>query len=204
MDTDNTIMFDFEKDVAETENRIQKIQTSDNAESAQAIAEVRHLKKRLERQLKVAYGRLTPWQKLQVARHPMRPHCLDYVKALIDDFVPLSGDRMFADDEAMIAGIGKLGEHKVAILGLEKGNTLETRVQHNFGMARPEGYRKAIRIMDLANKFNLPIITFVDTSGAYPGVDAEERGQAEAIAKAIEKSLQVEVPIVAVVIGEGG
>ena len=154
--------------------------------------------------MKASYANLTPWQKLQVSRHPQRPHCLDYVHALIEDFTPLCGDRLFADDEAMIGGIGRFKNISVVVLGQEKGHDLESRVKYNFGMAKPEGYRKAQRLMDLADKFDMPVIAFVDTDGAFPGVEAEARGQAEAIASSIEKCLQIKVPMVSVVIGMGG
>ena len=158
----------------------------------------------MERQVKSSYSNLSPWEKSQVARHPDRPHCLDYVHALIEDFTPLCGDRLFADDEAMVGGIGRFKNISVVVLGQEKGHDLETRVKYNFGMAKPEGYRKAQRLMSLADKFNLPVICFVDTAGAFPGIEAEARGQAEAIASSIQKCLQIRTPIVSVVIGEGG
>ena len=157
--------------------------------------EVNRLQQKLERQVRASYSHLSPWEKTQVARHPQRPHCLDYVHGLIE---------LFADDEAMIGGIGRFKNISVVVLGQEKGHDLETRLKYNFGMAKPEGYRKAQRLMTLADKFNMPIICFVDTSGAFPGVEAEARGQAEAIASSIQKSLQVKVPVVSVVIGEGG
>jgi acetyl-CoA carboxylase carboxyl transferase subunit alpha len=147
---------------------------------------------------------LTPWQKTQVARHPDRPHTVDYLKAMIDDFMPLAGDRSFGEDSAVIGGLGRFQGRSVMVIGLEKGRDTETRIKHNFGMARPEGYRKARRLMELADRFGIPIITFVDTAGAYPGVDAEERGQAEAIARCIDTCLNVRVPLIALVIGEGG
>ena len=145
------------------------------------------------------YAKLTPWQKTQVARHPDRPHCLDYVNALIEDFVPLAGDRYFAEDAAIMGGVGKFRGRPVVAIGHEKGSDTESRIRHNFGMARPEGYRKAVRLMDLADKFSLPVVSFVDTAGAYPGIGAEERGQAEAIAKSTERCLTLGVPMVAVI-----
>jgi len=154
--------------------------------------------------LSQTYAKLTPWQKVQVARHPARPHCLDYVSGLIEDFTPLAGDRAFAEDHAIIGGIGRFEGRSVVVIGQEKGADTESRVKHNFGMARPEGYRKAQRLMKLADRFGLPILTFVDTAGAYPGIGAEERGQAEAIARSVEVCLDVRVPIVSLVIGEGG
>ncbi|WP_374547844.1 acetyl-CoA carboxylase carboxyltransferase subunit alpha, partial [Rhodoblastus sp.] len=150
------------------------------------------------------YASLTPWQKTQVARHPQRPHCLDYIRELIEDFTPLAGDRVFAEDEAMIGGLGRFRGQSVAILGQEKGSDTATRLKHNFGMVKPEGYRKAVRIMELAERFGLPVLSFVDTAGAFPGVEAEERGQAEAIARATESALVLGTPNIALVIGEGG
>ena len=154
--------------------------------------------------MKQTYANLTPWQKLQVSRHPQRPHCLDYVNGLIENFTPLCGDRLFGDDEAMIGGIGRFRDISVVVIGQEKGYDLESRMKYNFGMAKPEGYRKAQRLMDMAEKFNMPVIAFVDTDGAFPGVDAEARGQAEAIASSIQKCLQIKAPIISVVIGMGG
>ena len=162
------------------------------------------MQQKADKLLDQIYTKLTPQQKVQVARHENRPHCLDYIKALITDFTPLAGDRLFAQDDAMISGIGRFNGQTCVILGQEKGSTTDTRIKHNFGMARPEGYRKAQRLMDMANQFELPILTFVDTSGAYPGVGAEERGQSEAIAKSIESCLRAEVPIISTIIGEGG
>lgn len=173
-------------------------------EDVDITPEISRLQQKLEKQMKASYANLTPWQKLQVSRHPQRPHCLDYVHALIEDFTPLCGDRLFADDEAMIGGIGRFKNISVVVLGQEKGHDLESRVKYNFGMAKPEGYRKAQRLMDLADKFDMPVIAFVDTDGAFPGVEAEARGQAEAIASSIEKCLQIKVPMVSVVIGMGG
>jgi len=154
--------------------------------------------------MKQVYSHLSPWQKSLVARHQQRPHCLDYINGLIEDFTLLCGDRAFADDEAMVGGIGRFKGISVVVLGQEKGHDIESRIKYNFGMAKPEGYRKAQRLMDMADKFNMPILAFVDTSGAFPGVDAEARGQAEAIAASIQKCLQVKVPIISVIIGEGG
>ena len=150
------------------------------------------------------YAKLTPWQKTQVARHPDRPHCLDYVKALIEDFTPLAGDRYYAEDAAIMGGIGRFRGRSVMVIGHEKGSDTESRIRHNFGMARPEGYRKAVRLMDLAERFGMPVVTLVDTAGAYPGIGAEERGQAEAIARSTDRCLSLGVPLVAVIIGEGG
>ena len=162
------------------------------------------LQQKAQQALVDTYAKLTPWQKTQVARHPDRPHCLDYVSALIEDFTPLAGDRYFAEDAAIMGGLGRFRGRPVVVIGHEKGSDTESRIKHNFGMARPEGYRKAVRLMDLADKFGLPVITLVDTAGAYPGIGAEERGQAEAIARSTDRCLSLGVPLVAVVIGEGG
>ncbi len=166
--------------------------------------EVGKLTEKADKQLRATYARLTPWQKTQVARHPDRPKVLDYIRALITDFTPLAGDRAFADDAAVVGGLGRFRGRSVVVIGTEKGNDTETRVARNFGMARPEGYRKARRLMELAGRFGLPILTFVDTAGAFPGIDAEARGQAEAIARSIEACLEAPVPLIATIIGEGG
>lgn len=200
----NTLVLDFEKNIVEIENKIESLKHLAEGQDVDISQEVNRLQQKLERQVKSAYSNLSPWEKTQVARHPDRPHCLDYVHALIEDFTPLCGDRSFADDEAMIGGIGRFKNISVVVIGQEKGHDLETRVKYNFGMAKPEGYRKAQRLMDLADKFNLPVICFVDTAGAFPGIEAEARGQAQAIASSIEKSLQLHVPVISVVIGEGG
>ena len=202
--TANTLVLDFEKNIFEIESKIESLKYLAQSEDVDISQEVSRLQQKLEKQVKSSYSNLTPWQKSQVARHPQRPHCLDYVYALIEDFTPLCGDRLFADDEAMIGGIGRFKNISVVVLGQEKGHDIESRVKYNFGMAKPEGYRKAQRLMDLADKFNMPVICFVDTSGAFPGVEAEARGQAEAIASSIQKCLQIKAPIVSVVIGEGG
>lgn len=204
MNNSNTMVLDFEKNIVEIEAKIESLRLLAKDEDVDIAHEVNRLQQKLEKQVKQSYVSLTPWQKSQVARHPDRPHCLDYVHALIEDFTPLCGDRVFADDEAMIAGIGRFKNISVVVLGQEKGKDLETRMKHNFGMAKPEGYRKAQRLMAMADKFNMPVIAFVDTAGAYPGVEAEARGQAEAIASSIEKSLRIRPPIVSVIIGEGG
>ncbi len=195
---------DFEKNITEVEERIKRLKQLELHDGLDIQAEVSRLQQKMERLLKQLYSKLTPWQKTLVARHPNRPHCLDYINGLIDDFELLCGDRAFADDEAMIGGIGRFNSQAVIVIGQEKGSDLETRVRYNFGMARPEGYRKAQRLMDLADKFKLPVLAFVDTSGAFPGVDAEERGQAQAIASSIERCLRLKVPFIATVIGEGG
>ena len=194
---------DFEKPIADLEGKIEELRhLSDGA--IKSADEVGKLEEKVDRQLRQTYGRLSAWQKVQVARHPGRPKCGEYVAALIEDFVPLAGDRLFAEDAALVAGLGRFRGTPVAVLGHEKGNDTESRIAHNFGMARPEGYRKAQRVMDLANRFSLPVLSFVDTSGAYPGVGAEERGQSEAIARSIQACLALTVPFVSVIIGEGG
>lgn len=198
------IFLDFEKSIAELESKINGLQNMDDPGEVNITEEVDRLKEKLHKQIKRTYGSLTPWQKTQVARHTDRPHCLDYIEALIEDFVPLAGDRLFGEDEAMITGIGRFNGQTVAVIGQEKGNDTKSRVKHNFGMAKPEGYRKAQRIMRMAERFNLPVLTFIDTAGAYPGVEAEARGQAEAIAKGIDVCLDIRVPLIATVIGEGG
>ncbi len=204
MNNNTTLVLDFEKNIVEIENKIESLKHLAEGQDVDISQEVSRLQQKLERQVRASYSNLSPWEKSQVARHPERPHCLDYVHGLIEDFTPLCGDRLFADDEAMVGGIGRFKNISVVVLGQEKGHDLETRLKYNFGMAKPEGYRKAQRLMTLADKFNMPIICFVDTSGAFPGVEAEARGQAEAIASSIQKCLQVKVPVVSVVIGEGG
>src|SRR5205807_4577678 len=195
---------DFERPIAELEGKIEELRHL-SADSGLNIAEeVGRLEAQAGRLLRQSYARLTPWQKVLVARHPDRPHSLAYIAALISDFVPLAGDRMFGEDAAILGGIGRFRGRSVLALGTEKGADTESRVKHNFGMARPEGYRKARRLMRLAERFDLPVLTFVDTAGAYPGIDAEARGQSEAIARAIETCLDIRVPVVASVIGEGG
>lgn len=200
----NTMVLDFEKNIFEIESKIESLKYLAQNEDVDINQEVTRLQQKLEKQVRASYSNLTPWQKSQVARHPQRPHCLDYVHALIEDFTPLCGDRLFGDDEAMIGGIGRFKNISVVVLGQEKGHDIESRVKYNFGMAKPEGYRKAQRLMQLADKFNMPVLAFVDTSGAFPGVEAEARGQAEAIASSIQQCLRVKAPIISVVIGEGG
>ncbi len=196
---------DFEKPVAELESKIADLKAIDGDEDAVSITEeVTKLQQKAHQALMDTYAKLTPWQKTQVARHPDRPHCLDYVAALIEDFVPLAGDRYFAEDAAVMGGIGRFRGRSIVAIGHEKGSDTEGRIKHNFGMARPEGFRKAVRLMNLAERFDLPVLTLVDTAGAYPGIDAEERGQAEAIARSTDRCLSLGVPMVAVVIGEGG
>ena len=195
---------DFERPIAELASKIEELRHLSTTSEINIADEVDRLENTANRLLRQTYARLTPWQKVQVARHPERPHCLDYLGGLITEFVPLAGDRAFAEDAAIIGGIGRFRGRSVLVLGTEKGADTETRLRHNFGMARPEGYRKAGRLMRLAERFALPVLTFVDTNGAFPGIDAEARGQAEAIARAIETCLDIEVPLVASVIGEGG
>lgn len=204
MNQTNTQILDFEKNIVEIEAKIESLKLLAKDEDVDISQETNRLTQKLERQMKLTYANLTPWQKLQVSRHPQRPHCLDYVHALIEDFTPLCGDRLFGDDAAMIAGIGRFRDTSVVVIGQEKGHDLESRMKYNFGMAKPEGYRKAQRLMDMADKFNMPVIAFVDTDGAFPGIDAEARGQAEAIASSIQKCLQIKTPIISIVIGMGG
>jgi acetyl-CoA carboxylase carboxyl transferase subunit alpha len=195
---------DFERPVAELEGKIEELRRLSTTGELNIADEVGRLQSSADRLLRQTYSRLTPWQKVQVARHPERPHCLDYIAGLITEFAPLAGDRAFAEDAAIVGGIGRFRGRSVLALGTEKGADTEGRLKHNFGMGRPEGYRKARRLMLLADRFGLPVLTFVDTAGAYPGVDAEARGQAEAIARAIETCLAIRVPLVAAIIGEGG
>jgi acetyl-CoA carboxylase carboxyl transferase subunit alpha len=195
---------EFEKPIAELEGKIAELRHMNDAEGINIAAEVTRLQNKVDKDIKAAYAKLTPWQKTQVARHPDRPHCLDYIGALISDFLPLAGDRNYSEDAAIIGGLGRFRGRSVMVLGQEKGRDTETRLKHNFGMARPEGYRKARRLMELADRFGVPVLTFVDTAGAYPGVGAEERGQAEAIARSIETCLNLRVPLISIVIGEGG
>ncbi|MGE4521048.1 MAG: acetyl-CoA carboxylase carboxyltransferase subunit alpha [Acetobacter sp.] len=195
---------DFEKPVAELENKIDELRQMADPEGVNIEEETARLSEKAEKHLRAIYAKLTPWQKVQVARHAQRPHTQDYIKALVSDFTPLAGDRLFADDKAIIGGMGRFGGTPVMVIGTERGSDLETRLQHNFGMARPEGYRKAQRLMKLAGRFGLPILTFIDTAGAWPGIDAEQRGQAEAIASSIAACFDAPVPLIATVIGEGG
>lgn len=196
---------DFEKPVADLEGKILELKKlADNGEAVDVGDEIARLEKRSKDALRDIYRALTPWQKAQVARHPDRPHCLDYVRALFTDFTPLAGDRAFGEDDAIIAGFARFHGQSIAIVGQEKGNDTQSRLKHNFGMARPEGYRKAVRVMELADRFDIPVVSLVDTAGAYPGVGAEERGQAEAIARSTSACLGLKVPNVSVVIGEGG
>lgn len=194
---------DFEKPALEIEAKIAELKSLSNAEKG-LKKDLLALETKAAKLLDQAYARLDPWQKTQVARHPERPHTLDYIAGMVTDFTPLAGDRLYAEDAAMISGLGRIDGRAVAILGQEKGADMDGRLRHNFGMARPEGYRKAQRLMRLAERFGLPVITLVDTAGAYPGIGAEERGQAEAIAKSIETCLDIRVPLISFVIGEGG
>jgi acetyl-CoA carboxylase carboxyl transferase subunit alpha len=196
---------DFETPVAELEGKIAELRAMAQGDASKSIAEdVKSLEGKASKILNDLYLNLTPWQKAQVARHADRPHALDYMKALITDFVPLAGDRTFSEDEAIVGGLGRFQGQGVVLIGQEKGSDTQSRLKHNWGMAKPEGYRKAVRLMEMANRFGLPVITLVDTSGAYPGVDAEERGQAEAIARSTDCCLSLGVPLVSVIIGEGG
>ncbi len=196
---------DFEKPVAELEAKIEELRALDGETGSVEIGEeVARIEAKAAEALREVYAHLTPWQKAQVARHPQRPHCLDYVAELIVDFTPLAGDRKFGEDEAISGGLGRFRGEGVCVIGQERGANTEDRIKHNFGMARPEGYRKAVRLMEMADRFDLPVIAFVDTAGAYPGIGAEERGQAEAIARSTEACLSLGVPNVAVIVGEGG
>src|SRR5271157_4348777 len=195
---------EFEKPIAELEGKIEELRHVADGGDVNVAEEVSRLQIRADRLLRQTYGKLSAWQKTLVARHPERPHFGDYVGALVEEWTPLAGDRSFADDRAILGGLGRFRGRSVVLMGHEKGNDTATRVRHNFGMARPEGYRKAQRLMDMADRFRLPVVTLVDTPGAYPGIDAEARGQAEAIARAVETCLKIRVPLVAAIIGEGG
>ncbi|MES3084925.1 acetyl-CoA carboxylase carboxyltransferase subunit alpha [Sphingomonas faeni] len=195
---------DFEKPIAELQGRIDELRDTAAEGSVDLATDIARLQAKSDKLLKDTFARLTPWQKTQVARHPERPHFKDYVAALFDEFVPLAGDRAFGDDQAIIGGFATFRGRKIMVLGHEKGDDTASRLRHNFGMGKPEGYRKAIRLIELANRFGLPIVTLVDTSGAFPGIQAEERGQAEAIARSTEACLNAGVPIVSAIVGEGG
>ncbi|MEZ5715552.1 MAG: acetyl-CoA carboxylase carboxyltransferase subunit alpha [Paracoccaceae bacterium] len=200
-----TNYLDFEKPLAEIEGKAEELRAMARAnEEMDVAAEAAALDKKAAELLKDLYGKLTPWRKCQVARHPDRPHCRDYIDALFTEYTPLAGDRNFADDHAVMGGLARFNDKPVVVIGHEKGHDTKSRILHNFGMARPEGYRKAVRLMDMADRFGLPVITLVDTAGAYPGKGAEERGQSEAIARSTEKCLTIGVPVVSVIIGEGG
>ena len=199
------VYLEFEKPIAEMEGKIAELRAiSKDDPEVNILNEVTRLEEKVASQLEKTYKSLDPWQKTLVARHPARPHFVEYIDHLVEDFTPLSGDRLYSDDQAIIAGLGRWQGRRVAIMGHEKGANTQARLKHNFGMARPEGYRKAIRVMELAERFNIPVVTLVDTSGAYPGIGAEERGQSEAIARCTEKCLQIGVPFVSVIVGEGG
>lgn len=195
-------LLEFEKPVAELQARIAELRES--ADTANIGPELEKLEAKAERLLRDTYAKLTPWQKTQVARHPERPHFKHFMAGMVTDFMPLAGDRAFGDDQAILGGLGRIGGRRVMLIGHEKGDDTASRIRHNFGMGKPEGYRKAIRLMELADRFGVPVVTLVDTSGAFPGVQAEERGQAEAIARSTEKCLELGVPMVAAIVGEGG
>src|ERR1700756_4314535 len=196
---------DFEKPVAELEAKVEELRAMGETGTAVAIGdEIGRLEAKAAVALKELYGGLTPWQKTQGARHPPRPHCLDYVAGLISEFVPLAGDRKHGDDAAIVGGFGRFRGESICVIGHEKGSDTDSRLRHNFGMARPEGYRKAARLMTMADHFDIPVLTLVDTAGAYPGIGAGERGQAEAIARSTETCLEIGVPNIAVIVGEGG
>ena len=197
---------DFEKELALLDgkaNELRSVYSSQNEEK-QKNGDIKEIEKKSKQLLKKIYSDLTPWHKCQIARHPERPHSSLYIKKLMTEFIPLAGDKKFAEDKSIIGGLARLNDTPIVIIGHEKGDDTKSRIQHNFGMARPEGYRKAVRLMDLADKFSLPVITFIDTPGAYPGKGAEERGQAEAIASSIAKCMQIKVPLISIIIGEGG
>ena len=197
---------DFEKELALLDgkvNELRSVNSSQNKEK-QKVEEIKEIEKKSKQLLKKIYSDLTPWHKCQIARHPERPHSSLYIKKLMTEFIPLAGDKKFAEDKSIIGGLARLNDTPIVLIGHEKGDDTKSRIQHNFGMARPEGYRKAVRLMNLADKFNLPVITFIDTPGAYPGKGAEERGQAEAIASSIAKCMQIKVPLISIIIGEGG
>ena len=196
---------DFEKPVAELEAKVEELRAMQAAGNATDIADdIGRLETKAAQALRDLYAELTPWQKTQVARHPQRPHCLDYIQALVPEFIPFAGDRKFSEDEAIVGGFGRFRGESICVIGHEKGSSTESRLKHNFGMARPEGYRKAVRLMEMADRFDIPVLALIDTAGAYPGIDAEERGQAEAIARSTDACLNLGVPNVAVILGEGG
>jgi acetyl-CoA carboxylase carboxyl transferase subunit alpha len=198
------MFLDFEKPIAELRARVSELRETADAGSLDIEQEISKLEAKADRMLRETYAKLTPWQKTQVARHPQRPHLKDYIAGIVDDFMPLAGDRAFSDDQAIIGGLGRIDGRRVMVIGHEKGDDTASRLRHNFGMAKPEGYRKAIRLMEMADRFGIPVVTLVDTSGAFPGVQAEERGQAEAIARSTETCLELGVPLVAAIVGEGG
>ena len=197
---------DFEKELALLDGRVNELRSINSPLNDENLKnkEIEQIQRKAKLLLKKIYSDLTPWHKCLIARHPERPHSSKYIEKLMTEFVPLAGDKKFAEDKSIIGGLARLNDTPIVVIGHEKGNDTKSRIQHNFGMARPEGYRKAVRLMDLADRFNLPVITFIDTPGAYPGKGAEERGQAEAIASSIAKCLQIKVPLISVIIGEGG
>ncbi|MFN0046720.1 MAG: acetyl-CoA carboxylase carboxyltransferase subunit alpha [Sphingorhabdus sp.] len=199
-----TVYLDFEKPIAALEARIIELQEAADESEVDVDAEIGKLRDKADKQLKDTYSKLTAWQKTQVARHPERPHFKHFMATMFEDFIPLAGDRAFADDQAILGGLARLNDRKIMVIGHEKGDDTQSRLHHNFGMGKPEGYRKAIRLMELADRFGLPVVSLVDTSGAFPGIQAEERGQAEAIARSTEKCLQLGVPMIACIVGEGG
>ena len=198
------VYLDFEKPIAALEARIIELQDAARESDVDASAEIAKLRDKADKQLMETYANLTAWQKTQVARHPERPHFKHYIAAMFDDFMPLAGDRAFGDDQAILGGLARLNGRRVMVIGHEKGDDTQSRLRHNFGMGKPEGYRKAIRLMELADRFGIPVVSLVDTSGAFPGIQAEERGQAEAIARSTEKCLALGVPMIACIVGEGG
>ena len=198
------VYLDFEKPVAALEARILELQDAARDSDVDASAEIAKLRDKADKQLKDTYANLTAWQKTQVARHPERPHFKHYIEAMFEDFMPLAGDRAFGDDQAIMGGLARLHGRRVMVIGHEKGDDTQSRLRHNFGMGKPEGYRKAIRLMELADRFGIPVVSLVDTSGAFPGIQAEERGQAEAIARSTEQCLALGVPMIACIVGEGG
>ncbi len=198
------VYLEFEKPVAALEARIIELQDAARESDVDVSAEIGKLRDKADKQLKDTYANLTAWQKTQVARHPERPHFKDFIAAMFEDFMPLAGDRAFGDDQAIIGGLARLNGRRVMVIGHEKGDDTQSRLRHNFGMGKPEGYRKAIRLMELADRFGIPVVSLVDTSGAFPGIQAEERGQAEAIARSTEKCLALGVPMIACIVGEGG
>jgi acetyl-CoA carboxylase carboxyl transferase subunit alpha len=198
------VYLDFEKPVAALEARILELQDAARDSDVDAGAEIAKLRDKADKQLKDTYANLTAWQKTQVARHPERPHFKHYIEAMFEDFMPLAGDRAFGDDQAIMGGLARLNGRRVMVIGHEKGDDTQSRLRHNFGMGKPEGYRKAIRLMELADRFGIPVVSLVDTSGAFPGIQAEERGQAEAIARSTEQCLALGVPMIACIVGEGG
>ncbi len=195
---------DFEESIAQLEGKVEELRRMSDTGDLNIVEEISKFQQKIDKLLVQTYSKLTPMQKVQVARHPDRPHFLDFISSMVEDFIPLAGDRAFADDKAILGGIGRFRGMACMFIGHEKGHTTQSRLYHNFGMARPEGYRKAIRLMRLADKFQIPVVTLIDTAGAYPGMGAEQRGQAEAIARSMQTCLQINVPIISVVLGEGG